>query len=107
MTKQDPVEGRQRETNQEIMIKLDPVEGRLRETSLEIMKELDPVKGTFCTLLSYQVWSLGNGATSSVARTLGLARISLREAIEQSQETEKRSRSFRLKHIKMKRPSYT
>ena len=45
MTKQDPVEGRQRETNLEIMIELDPVEGRLRETSLEIMKELDPVKG--------------------------------------------------------------
>ena len=32
MTKQDPVEGRQRETNLEIMTKQDPVEGRQRET---------------------------------------------------------------------------
>ena len=32
MTKQDPVEGRQRETNLEITTKQDPVEGRQRET---------------------------------------------------------------------------
>ena len=47
MTTQDPVEGRQRETNLEIIMKLNPVEGRQRETgvetSLEIMRELDPV----------------------------------------------------------------
>ena len=49
MTTQDPVEGRQRETNLEIIMKLNPVDGRQRETrvetSLEIMRELDPVKG--------------------------------------------------------------
>ena len=32
MTKQDPVEGRQRETNLEIRSKQGPVEGRQRET---------------------------------------------------------------------------
>ena len=32
MTKQDPVEGRRRETNPEIVTKQDPVEGRQRET---------------------------------------------------------------------------
>ena len=32
MTKQEPVEGRQRETNLQIMTKQDPVEGRQRET---------------------------------------------------------------------------
>ena len=49
MTTQDPVEGRQRETNLEIIMKLNPVAGRQRETrvetSLEIMREADPVKG--------------------------------------------------------------
>ena len=49
LTTQDPVEGRQRETNLEIIVKLSPVEGRQRETrvetSLETMRELDPVKG--------------------------------------------------------------
>ena len=47
MTKHDPVEGRQRETNPEIMTKQDPVEGRQRETNLEmeIMTKQDPVEG--------------------------------------------------------------
>ena len=45
MTKQDPVEGRQRETNPEIMTKQDPVEGRQRETNPEIMTKQDPVEG--------------------------------------------------------------
>ena len=48
MTKQDPVEGRQRETKVEIMTKQDPVEGRQRETNGDrpgIMLEQDPVEG--------------------------------------------------------------
>ena len=54
MTQQDPVEGRQRETNLEITTKQDreretkglvPVEGRQRETDLEITTELHPVEG--------------------------------------------------------------
>ena len=45
MTKQDPVEGRHRETNLEIMTKQDPVEGRHRETNLEFMTKQDPVEG--------------------------------------------------------------
>ena len=45
MTKQDPVEGRQKETNLEIMTKQEPVEGRQRETNLEIMMKQDPVEG--------------------------------------------------------------
>ena len=45
MTKQDPVEGRKRETNREIMTKQDPVEGRQRETNLEITTKQDPVEG--------------------------------------------------------------
>ena len=45
MTKQDPVEGRQRETNPEITTKQDPVEGRQRETNLEIMTKQDPIEG--------------------------------------------------------------
>ena len=62
MTELDPVEGRQRETNLEIMTELDPglspfvsleitteldpAEGRQRETNLETITELDPVEGT-------------------------------------------------------------
>ena len=45
MLEQDPVEGRQRETNLEIMLEQDPVEGRQRETDLEIMLEQDPLEG--------------------------------------------------------------
>ena len=55
MMKQDPVEGRQRETtdetrssrretNLEIMTKQDPVEGRQRETNLEIMMKQDLIE---------------------------------------------------------------
>ena len=46
MTEQDPVEGRQRETNLEIMTEQDPVEGRQRETNLEIMTKQDSRRET-------------------------------------------------------------
>ena len=45
MTRQDPVEGRQRETNLKIMSTQDPIEGRQRETNLETMTKQEPVKG--------------------------------------------------------------
>ena len=45
MLEQDPVEGRQRERKVEIMLEQDPVEGRQRETKVEIMLEQDPVEG--------------------------------------------------------------
>ena len=43
MTTQDPIEGRQRETNLETIMKRRQRETRV-ETSLEIMRELDPVR---------------------------------------------------------------
>ena len=45
MLEQDPVEGRQRERKVEIMLEQDPVEGRQRKTKVEIMLEQDPVEG--------------------------------------------------------------
>ena len=48
MLEQDPVGGRQRETNGDrpgIMLEQDLVEGRQRETKVEIMTKQDPVEG--------------------------------------------------------------
>ena len=45
MTELDPVEGRQRGTNLEIMTGKKEDKGRQRETNLEIITELHPVEG--------------------------------------------------------------